>query len=49
MLSTAPRSLRDINPFWKYGDISFALLKISSFSIISWTAKAAATEIGIPE
>ena len=36
-------------PSWNYGASSFALLKISSFSKISWTANPAATETGIPE
>ena len=46
MLSTALRSLKENKPSKKYGDISFDLLKISSFSKISWTAKAAATATG---
>ena len=49
MLSTASKSLSENKPFWKYGESSFTLLNISSFSKISWTAKAAATAIGIPE
>ena len=48
MLTTSFKSLRECSPSWKYGDISFALLKISSLSKISWTANPAATAAGIP-
>ena len=43
------KSFKVNKPSKKYGDISFALLNKSSFSIISCIAKPAAIETGIAE
>ena len=43
------KSFKENKPSKKYGDISFALLNKSSFSIISCIAKPAAIETGIAE